>query len=807
MTYSCALSDPECKAEYHAKRPPKLNKKEKKEVAGMEAEDKNVLSIPVKKTRGRPKKYTTEEERKKAKTVKTVESNKRKRQEKMAGTGGGASRFGSLNNNHIDMVMDFLKDPNRTHTQDDIDDFRERLENFMRSRNISKDYLIVEFTDFINNNVEFPTRLKKNKIINKLRHFLNPINVSPASSIESVSSSSSDSSGRGMKGGMVGGNPPLTKFEINRLIHFITERFEKKRNNPKFERFIREELGEDNIVSRFADSILDYEIPNINEKDKKKLIPDLYDYVMYYFPQYKDSHLSITKLNGMRGGSVPHRPVKVRRTRSKSPVLPVQPTDTEIPPPPPPPNNTPTAPRQTNRRRINQGGKLISAPIANPLTPAQGMELLSILINPQGGSPYPITQARNRELRRVIEEIGGFSPIEEMADRFQHYVANNLHHSQREYIMDTYHRVLNYTPRKRKIEGGGVKRHRERSPSPITPLTDQQGNAIRDSLHHLNSPITPQMISHFGNIVSNIGYTNLRRRFQMYLEGFTHPPSVARFLTRFDRFLSLLQNEGAETDTEGGKLTNSHKDTKLVLKNNNGQALPLPITEEALNELLLLLPPTEGALPLPPTNNLRNTMVKKLSQDNVGYILCGIYNENGYVNVNYESYLELNKRLKKISTLLDIPMEETIDLFEEGLITQNVSADAANEIMDYLFKILNFGFQETTRREAHGRGLLEDLRKRELKGKHSISKDTIERLRQKNYGRLPEGEMIRQLEADIIEQFDANMNRFLEPAQTEESKTTGKGLIAGYSTEAPNGLSHIYPLSHANILRMCKSLS
>lgn len=89
ITYGCALSDADCKAEYHAKRPPKLNKKEKKEVSGMEAEDINVakkdniqMVISEKKMRGRPKKYETDEERKKAKTTKTIESNKRKRAEK-----------------------------------------------------------------------------------------------------------------------------------------------------------------------------------------------------------------------------------------------------------------------------------------------------------------------------------------------------------------------------------------------------------------------------------------------------------------------------------------------------------------------------------------------------------------------------------------------------------------------------------------------------------------------------------------------------------------------------------------------------
>jgi hypothetical protein len=111
MTYMCALSDPNCKATYQAKNPQKLTKKQKKEVAGMEAEEKHSKEVekkhkeetetmqmsaahsaaapsaappaPVpKKKAGRPKKYASPEEAKKAKKIKTVESNRRKRQEK-----------------------------------------------------------------------------------------------------------------------------------------------------------------------------------------------------------------------------------------------------------------------------------------------------------------------------------------------------------------------------------------------------------------------------------------------------------------------------------------------------------------------------------------------------------------------------------------------------------------------------------------------------------------------------------------------------------------------------------------------------
>jgi hypothetical protein len=75
MTYKSALSDPKCKEAYA-----------KSKGSGVELpvkpEENISMVIEEKKTRGRPKKYATDEERKKAKTAKTIESNKRKRAEK-----------------------------------------------------------------------------------------------------------------------------------------------------------------------------------------------------------------------------------------------------------------------------------------------------------------------------------------------------------------------------------------------------------------------------------------------------------------------------------------------------------------------------------------------------------------------------------------------------------------------------------------------------------------------------------------------------------------------------------------------------
>jgi hypothetical protein len=151
LSYGCAMTEPNCKASYKAKKPQKLNKKEtkenesmgaeeptgevnrtlhkkaehKKKVVGLKAkmtkkqvekellektksisenkqmgmEDRDVpappsrtpvaspapASDPAKKKAGRPKKYASAEEAKEAKKVKTIESNKRKAQEKKAG--------------------------------------------------------------------------------------------------------------------------------------------------------------------------------------------------------------------------------------------------------------------------------------------------------------------------------------------------------------------------------------------------------------------------------------------------------------------------------------------------------------------------------------------------------------------------------------------------------------------------------------------------------------------------------------------------------------------------------------------------
>jgi DNA-binding Xre family transcriptional regulator len=90
LSYGCALSKPECSAEYRKKNPTKKQEKEKEKEATEKMGMEDVDVPESKKKRGRKPKYATEEERKKAKLVMTVASNKKKRQEKKEMEGKGA---------------------------------------------------------------------------------------------------------------------------------------------------------------------------------------------------------------------------------------------------------------------------------------------------------------------------------------------------------------------------------------------------------------------------------------------------------------------------------------------------------------------------------------------------------------------------------------------------------------------------------------------------------------------------------------------------------------------------------------------
>lgn len=72
MTYKDALKDPKCKEAYHSGK-------------GLGGEVKPNIEMKIEEKggrRGRPPKYFTDEDRKKAKSAKTMESNKRKKAQK-----------------------------------------------------------------------------------------------------------------------------------------------------------------------------------------------------------------------------------------------------------------------------------------------------------------------------------------------------------------------------------------------------------------------------------------------------------------------------------------------------------------------------------------------------------------------------------------------------------------------------------------------------------------------------------------------------------------------------------------------------
>jgi hypothetical protein len=83
MSYKDALKDPKCKSSYHEGKGNGLKENMEKGVAGAGIKENIELKIEEKGgKRGRPPKYFTDEDRKKAKSLKTMESNKRKKAQK-----------------------------------------------------------------------------------------------------------------------------------------------------------------------------------------------------------------------------------------------------------------------------------------------------------------------------------------------------------------------------------------------------------------------------------------------------------------------------------------------------------------------------------------------------------------------------------------------------------------------------------------------------------------------------------------------------------------------------------------------------
>jgi hypothetical protein len=154
MTYPCAMSDVDCKAQYKDKYGNRKNipKKQQKEMMGMEdiqsqkentqyknqlkenikmtMEDVNVAKKPKKKNiklvieedepakRGRKQKYATDEERKEAKRIQTIASNKKRYAEKKAEKEGqgilqdiskGIKKVGSKVNKGLQTAVDFTE--------------------------------------------------------------------------------------------------------------------------------------------------------------------------------------------------------------------------------------------------------------------------------------------------------------------------------------------------------------------------------------------------------------------------------------------------------------------------------------------------------------------------------------------------------------------------------------------------------------------------------------------------------------------------------------------------------------------------
>jgi hypothetical protein len=98
--------------------------------------------------------------------------------------------------------------------------------------------------------------------------------------------------------------------------------------------------------------------------------------------------------------------------------------------------------------------------------------------------------------------------------------------------------------------------------------------------------------------------------------------------------------------------------------------------------------------------------------------------------------------------------------------------------------------EEKAKKEAEGKGLMEAIAKN-----NEFREKVIEVLPP------PMKKMVKEARA-TKKYLDDNKARIT--AEWKANGATGGGLIAGYSGEGANGLTHIYPISHDHILQMLK---
>lgn len=102
--------------------------------------------------------------------------------------------------------------------------------------------------------------------------------------------------------------------------------------------------------------------------------------------------------------------------------------------------------------------------------------------------------------------------------------------------------------------------------------------------------------------------------------------------------------------------------------------------------------------------------------------------------------------------------------------------------------------EEKAKKEAEGKGFLQDAVKKNAEFREKVI-DVLP---------PPMKKMVKEAKA-TKKYLDDNKARIT--AEWKANGATGGGLIAGYSGEGANGLTHIYPISHAHVLEILKHLA
>ena len=204
---------------------------------------------------------------------------------------------------------------------------------------------------------------------------------------------------------------------------------------------------------------------------------------------------------------------------------------------------------------------------------------MMILANPDKFKERTIKRARF--YINVILKKGGAIP-DFLKDYFEKLDVKNYFDKQDKYkqLEDDYKKTL---PKK-----GGMIDEGYETPPPTIPLTPAQGNSILNAEFGATHQIRLNLLQ---NAIDNIGggSANVRQRYRNWVSGFSNPQQVNRYLRIYDAILAFEYDGATDVESdEGGKIGTGGKQSKVAPSNlvkKTSKVLPEPEIEDEDDEL------------------------------------------------------------------------------------------------------------------------------------------------------------------------------------------------------------------------------